>query len=278
LPEVESLELSVVVEAKAAGGFLGDAAVSYLIKTDRGTVLFDVGYGPSNNVFVHNWKRLGHSIDEVDAVVISHLHLDHMGGIRAQLRKEVSFPTELAPKRKITCYAPDRATSSVFNVEQVSDPLLLPSGLATTGPLARMLFFLGYTQEQSLIADLKGHGLVVFVGCGHPSLEIILSMVRKISEVPLYAVIGGIHFPITASRAPKAGLQLERIFGTGKKWNNPITDRDLDLTIGVIRKANPRRLLASAHDSCDHALGRLARETDAEFEVLRAGETYTFAN
>jgi 7,8-dihydropterin-6-yl-methyl-4-(beta-D-ribofuranosyl)aminobenzene 5'-phosphate synthase len=277
LPELKSLELSVVVEAKPAHGFRGDAAVSYLIKSERGTVLFDIGYGPSNNVFGHNWKKLGHSMEEVDAVVISHLHLDHMGGIKAQLRKQVAFPAELTPKRKITCYTPDRASSSVFDVEQVDDSLLLPTGLATTGPLARMLFFLDYTQEQSLIANLKGRGLVVFVGCGHPSLEVILSMVRKISTVPLYAIVGGLHFPITASRAPRAGLQVERIFGTGKKPNDPITDKDLDVTLDVLHKANPKRLLISAHDSCDHALERLGRETETEFEVLRAGQRYTFS-
>lgn len=274
LPELEWVKLTVVVEAKTAAGFLGDAGVSYLLTTDRGNLLFDVGYGPGSPTFGHNWQRLGLSMETVDSVVISHLHLDHMGGFRAHWRKEVMIPIEAMGGRQISCHVPEPCTSPFFTVEEVAGPMLLPAGLATTGPLARMLFFLGYTYEQSLIAHVKGRGLVVVIGCGHPTLEVILSMIRKVSDAPVFAVVGGLHFPITASRAPKAGLQVERIFGTGKTWNDPINDRDLDLTIGALRRAKPERLLMSAHDSCDHALSRLKQEVDAEFDVLRAGQSY----
>ena len=274
LPELDRVKLTAVVEAKTAAGFLGDAAVSYLLETDRGRLLFDVGFGPGSPTFGHNWQRLGLSMENVDAVAISHLHLDHMGGFAAHWRREVMVPAEAKPDRKMTCWVPEPCASPFFSTEEVDAPMLLPAGLATTGPLARMLFFLGYTYEQSLIAHVKGRGLVVVIGCGHPTLEIILSVIRRISDAPIFAVVGGLHFPVTASRAPRVGLQVERIFGTGKTWNDPINDRDLDLTIGALRRARPERLLISAHDSCDHALSRMEREVGAEFDVLRAGRSY----
>ena len=46
LPELDFLELTVLVEEKTADGFYGDAGVSYLFRTDRGALLFDVGFGP----------------------------------------------------------------------------------------------------------------------------------------------------------------------------------------------------------------------------------------
>jgi 7,8-dihydropterin-6-yl-methyl-4-(beta-D-ribofuranosyl)aminobenzene 5'-phosphate synthase len=43
IPEVEFLELTVLVEER----FLGAAGVSYLLTTDRRSLLFDVAFGPS---------------------------------------------------------------------------------------------------------------------------------------------------------------------------------------------------------------------------------------
>ena len=231
LTEIESLELTVIVEAKAAEGFCSDAAVSYLMNNKGHKVLFDVGYGPENAVFANNWRKLGLSMNDLDAVVLSHQHLDHMGGILAQMQKKLLIPKELAPTHKIPCFLQVSCASPFFDVDNIIQPCLLPSGFATTGSLARMLFYLGCTYEQSLIADLRGKGLIVVIGCGHPTLEVILSMVRKLSDSPIYAVVGGLHFPIRSSRAPKVGIQVERIFGTGKSWNDPINDEDLNNTI-----------------------------------------------
>ena len=42
-PALDFLELTVLVDEKVADGFRGDPGVSYLVKTDLGTLLFDVG-------------------------------------------------------------------------------------------------------------------------------------------------------------------------------------------------------------------------------------------
>ena len=46
LPQLDLFELTVLVEQKTERGFLGAPGVSYFIKTDQGSLLFDVGYGP----------------------------------------------------------------------------------------------------------------------------------------------------------------------------------------------------------------------------------------
>ena len=43
LPDLDFLELTVLVEWKAEEGFLGDAGVSYLFRTELGSMLYDVG-------------------------------------------------------------------------------------------------------------------------------------------------------------------------------------------------------------------------------------------
>jgi len=80
IPELDYLDLTVLVEWKAKEGFVGDAGVSYLFKTELGSMLYDVGFGPTRPALAHNAAKLGFHLDQVDALTISHLHSDHMGG------------------------------------------------------------------------------------------------------------------------------------------------------------------------------------------------------
>jgi 7,8-dihydropterin-6-yl-methyl-4-(beta-D-ribofuranosyl)aminobenzene 5'-phosphate synthase len=274
LPELEFLELTVLVEWKAAEGFLGEAGVSYAVKTDQGTMLYDVGFGPAQPTLAHNAAKLGFHLDQMEALTISHLHSDHMGGIPAQRARQVMVPAELMSQERKPCYLPDRAEASGFEAQVVDGPRLLAAGIGTTGPLARSLFFFGFTEEQALLARLRDKGLVVITGCGHPTIEVILEMAERLSPEPLYAVAGGLHFPVTGGRGNRAGLQFQMLLGTGKAPWRRINDEDLGRTIAAINRANPRRVYLSGHDTCDHSLDRMLRELDAETEVLQAGMTY----
>jgi 7,8-dihydropterin-6-yl-methyl-4-(beta-D-ribofuranosyl)aminobenzene 5'-phosphate synthase len=276
LPELEFLELTVLVEEKTVDGFLGDAGVSYVFKTDRGTLLFDVGFGPERPALAHNAANLGFKLDQVDALVISHLHPDHMGGLKASRSRLVTVPPELGKPQKQICFLPDKAGAEGFRCEQVKGPQLLPAGIATTGPLARSLFFLGLTEEQALVANVKGQGLVVITGCGHPTIELIVQMVRRLSDQPIHAIGGGLHFPVTGGRGNRLGLQFQTFIGTGKPAWKRITDDDLTGTIAALNEIKPDKVFLSAHDSCDHSLARMQAELTAQTEVFEAGKTYYF--
>jgi len=274
LPDIDSLALTVLVEEKKLNGFLGEPGVSYLFKSERGSLLYDVGYGPERKTLGHNARKLGIGLDEIDALAISHLHPDHMGGMKASWKKTVAVSRELGEPSGQNCYLPDRAEAPGFNPVIVTDPQLLASGIGTTGPLSRSLFMLGYTEEQAIVAKLKGRGLVVFTGCGHPTIEVILRMVRKLSTDPIYAIGGGLHFPITAGRENIAGIHVEMLVGTGLPPWRRLTDDDLGRTIAAINDAAPKFVYLSAHDTCDHALRRFEDELNADAVVLQAGETY----
>jgi 7,8-dihydropterin-6-yl-methyl-4-(beta-D-ribofuranosyl)aminobenzene 5'-phosphate synthase len=274
LPALDHLDLTVLVEWRAGEGFLGDAGVSYLLETDQGAMLYDVGFGPTRPAFPHNAARLGFHPDQVQALTISHLHSDHMGGLAAQRARQVTLPPELMPSTSMRCFLPDRAAAPGFEGEVVEGPRLLAAGIASTGPLARSLFFFGFTEEQALLARIEGKGLVVLTGCGHPTIEVVLQMVRRLSDEPLYAVGGGLHFPVTGGRGNRAGIQFQTLLGTGKPPWQRITDEELSHTIAAINAAGPQRVYLSGHDTCDHALGRLLAELQAETQVLEAGATY----
>ncbi len=273
LPELEKFDLTVIVDEKTEEGFVGDNAVSYLINTDRGSVLMDLGFGDEKPALAHNSKKLELSGEDADAVFITHLHLDHMGGHKASHQNKIPAPQGFFKTPKVA-RVPDSCTSEFFQIEKSLKPELIEAGLATTGPLARMLCFFGLTQEQALVARLKGKGLVIVTGCGHPTIEVIIKMVKEMSPLPIYAIIGGLHFPVTASRGAALGIQFQQILGTGKPWWNRITDDDLSRTIQFINEVTPQRLLLSAHDTCDHSLKRFEEECYTKVEVVRAGKTY----
>ncbi len=274
LPELDFVELTVLAEWQVEDDFLGDAGVSYLFRTNQGSLLFDVGFGPQTRTLAHNAQKLGVSLSQMDALVISHLHLDHMGGMKAQMKKRVSVPDELGAGQGKPCYLPDKAQAPGFDAVVVKGPRELAAGIFSTGPLARSLFFNGWTEEQALVARIKDKGLVVFTGCGHPTVEVILDMVLHLSNLPLYAFGGGIHFPVTDGRGNYGGIQAQMIVGTGIPPWQRITDEDLTRTIQTINAAKPARVYLSAHDTCDHALDRMEKELDSETAVLKAGASY----
>ncbi len=274
MPQLDNFELTVLVEQKVDKDFLGAPGVSYFIKTDLGSLLFDVGFGPENPALAHNAKKLGFKMDQVDALAISHLHCDHMGGFKAAREKKVTVPQEIGGTEGLPCFLPVEANAAGFKTEVIEGPRMLAAGVATTGPLTRSLFLMGWTEEQAIVARLKDKGLVVFTGCGHPTIEVIVQMVKRLSDEPIYAIGGGLHFPITDSRLRKPGLKVQMLWGTGKPPWKRLTDEDLTRTIGNLNAVSPKHVFLSAHDTCDYAIDRFKNELHSETTVLRAGATY----
>lgn len=274
LPEVDSLEIKVLVEWKTKENFMGDAGVSYLLTTDSGGMLFDIGHGGENRTFLNNAEIFEFDLNQVEALTISHLHKDHMGGLKAARERIVKVPKKIMRNKPLNCYLPDQAEADGLDSVIIHKPQLLDAGIATTGPLARSLFFLGYTEEQALVVNIKNKGLAVFTGCGHPTIEVILDMVKKISDKPIYSIAGGMHFPLTEGRGSKSGFELQRIFGTGKPPWERLSETDLEKTTEVINSTEPEKVFLSGHDSCDYSLDYLKENLKAEVKILRAGDKF----
>jgi len=268
------LELTTLVEWKSKKEFMGDAGVSYLFKTEKGKLLFDIGFGPETETFEYNADKLNFNLEQIEALAISHLHGDHMGGMKAPRNNNVTVSQQIIPKSNLDCYLPDNAKADGLNPMVVNKPRYLEAGITTTGPLARSLFLLGYTEEQALVVNIKNKGLAIFTGCGHPTIKVILQMVKKISDIPIYAIGGGLHFPLTEGRGSEFGFELQQLFGTGKPPWKKINLDDIEETINMINKVGPQKVFLSAHDSCDQALSILTDRLKGETKILKAGETY----
>lgn len=274
MPELDWVEIAILADWRAKKGFRGEPGVSCLFRTPLGSLLLDVSFGDETGVVAHNAAQMGVTSADVDAIAISHLHNDHMGGTRAFRSRALAVPAALRPSRPVPCFLPASASAEGFDARVVAGPQILAAGIASTGPLARRLFFLGWVEEQALVVRLKGKGLVVFTGCGHPTLATILRMVRKMSSDPIYAIGGGLHLPLTGGRLRVPGIDLQTIVGTGKPPWRRIDRTDVEATAAAIREAGAKRLLLSAHDACDEALCLLSRAIDGRVEVVEAGGVY----
>lgn len=149
--------------------------VSYLIKTDEANILMDLGNNEQNlepAPLLHNMNQLGIAMDEIDTLVISHNHPDHVGGVVNWKRSE----PELA-----------------------LDPMVIAPGVASLGRQSFVQPFpfclwepLGL--EQSLVVNVEGKGLVIIMGCGHPSMERIIERAEAIFSQPVIGIVGGLHY------------------------------------------------------------------------------------
>lgn len=250
----------------------GEPGVSYLIRADETTILFDVGFNPRArhpSPLLRNMEQLGVNMSDLDMIVISHAHIDHLGGVTPA--REGRFAPSAGPVDLdgIPAYVPEPLQNPSAETIVVNGPQRLAPGVATLGPIARQLFFLGWTPEQSLAARVQGKGIVLIIGCGHPTLQRIIDRAEMLFDDPIYGVVGGLHYPVTDSRSRRLGIPLQQFLGAGKWPWDPITQSEVLDAIDYLRQRDPQLVSLSPHDSCDWSLDAFRDAFgDAYFDLL----------
>jgi len=217
---------STTVGLRAEHGF--SALVTVRRQTTSTTLLFDTGLSP--DAMVVNADRLGVDLSAIQAVILSHGHFDHAGGLigLAGKRGTRSLPMVAHPmiwtRRRfgLPGAEPDelptlsKATLSAEGLEVIErrEPSLLVDGsVLITGEVDRTTDFergmppehQGWDgvawrhdplviDDQALIVHLRGRGLIIVTGCGHAGAINIVRHAQRLTAVPkLHALIGGLH-------------------------------------------------------------------------------------
>ncbi len=84
-----AVRITTLTENTAQLGFLGEWGLSILVETEKSKVLLDTGLNISA---AYNADLMGIDFSTIDAIVLSHAHVDHTGGLRSVLmraRKQV---------------------------------------------------------------------------------------------------------------------------------------------------------------------------------------------
>ena len=272
LGQVDEVSILPLVERLTGeGGLHGEPGVSYLVSAGGRRVLFDSGLsgGKPESALAHNARVLGVSFADLDAVVISHLHADHVGGLRAMRQRTFAFSGEPLEPHGVPAHVPAQMGHPRADVVVTAGPRVIGPGMAVLPPLPRMLFWAGYVTEQVLVVNVAGFGLVLISGCGHPRIEQILGVTERVLDVPIRAVVGGLHLPVHAAGTP---LVPQAILGNPHPPWQPISERDAEHVLEEIHARGPRMVALSGHDSTPWTYDAFARRFGDRYRTLRAGE------
>jgi 7,8-dihydropterin-6-yl-methyl-4-(beta-D-ribofuranosyl)aminobenzene 5'-phosphate synthase len=192
------------------------------------TVLYDAGLG--RDTAVHNMDVLGLNPTDFRAMVLSHGHVDHHGGLEGLFRRigrrgmplvlhhdawrdrKIVFPTGVEVHMPPPSHQDlDREGWEV--VEERGPSLLLEGGtVLVTGQVARVTDFeKGFPlqqartnggwepdpwiwDDQAVVVNVKGKGLVVLSSCSHSGAINILRHARRLTGIEkVHAFVGGMH-------------------------------------------------------------------------------------
>lgn len=227
-PRVESplmLEPTLPRYLSAEHGFSALVSVTKDGTTRR--VMFDAGL--STDGLARNLDILQLPLADVEALVCSHGHFDHVGGLHGLIHRfgARQLPLLLHPdfwlRRRIAVpnaepfTLPTPSKQAVMRagfdvIEGAAPSLLLNGSLLITGEVARATEFeRGFPahealrdgawtpdplirDDQAIVLRVRDRGLVVLTGCGHAGvINIVQHAQRLTGEERLYALIGGFH-------------------------------------------------------------------------------------
>jgi 7,8-dihydropterin-6-yl-methyl-4-(beta-D-ribofuranosyl)aminobenzene 5'-phosphate synthase len=272
LGEVDSVSILPLVERLSPdAGLVGEPGLSYLVRTPQAALVFDCGLGAGKHrsALASNAERLGVALQDVDAVVITHLHRDHVGGQRALSHRTFSFSSEPLEPQGVPAHVPLPMRHNRAEVVVTDKPRVIAQGVAVLPPLPRMLFWTGMIAEQALVVNVRGFGLVLVSGCGHPAIERILAATERSIDVPIAAVVGGMHLPVHALGTP---LVRQAVLGTPHWPWRPIDEDDAGKVVETIRQRGPKVVALSSHDSTPWTFELFARVFGERYRTLRVGE------
>ncbi len=194
-------------------------------------VLYDTGLSPT--LIERNMRYLRLDFNQIEDIVMSHGHWDHFGGLLGVLSQihQSGTPVYVHPRmfnkramitrteegEKIREFDPIPSEKEIIDaggqVISSSEPLLVADNtILRTGEVPRRIDYElgmpghhiwmdGAWQEDemilddvSLIANVKGRGLVVMSGCSHAGIvNIMHEATRLTEEQQVYGIVGGLH-------------------------------------------------------------------------------------
>jgi 7,8-dihydropterin-6-yl-methyl-4-(beta-D-ribofuranosyl)aminobenzene 5'-phosphate synthase len=275
LGSVSQLKITPLIDwYTSKENLVGEMGVSWLVQADGNNILMDLGVNLKKedpSPLERNMQSLNLKWQEIPYIFISHLHMDHVGGMAAQRAKTFVTSAGTTDLSHVTAFVPTRMTHPTAKIKLIEKPTALMPGVASEGPIARSIWAMGLTPEQALVVNVTGKGLVLIVGCGHQGLTRIIERAEETFNEPLYGIIGGLHYPVTVSRWIQWGLPMQKFIGTGKLPWQRVTKDDVRQSITYLQSKRPQLVSISAHDSCDWTIQEFKKAFKDSYQDLKVG-------
>ena len=250
--------------------------------------LFDTGV--SKNGIIFNADLLEIDLKNIDAIILSHGHLDHFTGIVSTLQRiakpiDVIVHPDAFQRRWLIFPDGTKAMMPVLDEKELEDhgaiihkneySSFLPTEdphLLITGEIPRETSFekgfpLQYSEipdkkefthdplikdDQAIVANIEGKGLVVITGCGHAGIVNTLNYAKKLSYTnKIHAILGGFHL-------------------TGS-----IYEQAIEPTITELQNANPDYIIP-CHCTGWKATNRIIQIMSEKFIQTSVGTSFSF--
>jgi 7,8-dihydropterin-6-yl-methyl-4-(beta-D-ribofuranosyl)aminobenzene 5'-phosphate synthase len=214
---MNTLRITTLVENTARGkAILAEHGFSLWIEYGDKKVLFDTGQG---YVLKHNADQLSIDLEDADALVLSHGHYDHTGGMekieKINTIKIFTHKDSLLPKYS---RHPDGSVHEIgmkpidgnnLNYQFNDQPVELYKGFHLTGTVPRNTDFENtggqffsdkecqkvdnLFDDQSIFIETSA-GLVVILGCAHSGVINTLQYISKLTgSSSIHTLVGGMH-------------------------------------------------------------------------------------
>ena len=250
--------------------------------------LFDTGV--SKNGIIFNADLLEIDLKNIDAIILSHGHLDHFTGIVNTLQRiakpiDVIVHPDAFQRRWLIFPDGTKAMMPVLDEKELGnhgaiihkneyssflpteDPHLLITGEIPRETSFEKGFPLQYSEipdkkefthdplikdDQAIVANIEGKGLVVITGCGHAGIVNTLNYAKKLSDTnKIHAILGGFHL-------------------TGS-----IYEQAIEPTITELQNANPDYIIP-CHCTGWKATNRIIQIMSEKFIQTSVGTSFSF--
>jgi len=217
---MQNTRITILIENTAyKAGLKTEHGLSFWIEYGNNKILFDTG---QSDAILHNARNLDINLAQTDAIILSHGHYDHTGGLPSVLNVASNAKVYLHPSATDSKYSQkiseakyigmsDSAKKAIKNRQVIwtATPAVIFPGMSVTGQVPRMndyedvggAFFAdknchmpdGLLDDQSLFIE-SSKGLIVIFGCAHSGVVNTLDYINKLTgEKNIYAVMGGMH-------------------------------------------------------------------------------------
>ena len=172
-------------------------------------VLFDTG--EKAEYLFNNMQNLNINISSIEAVVISHDHWDHTGGLWELLEKREGLKVYACPH--FSQVFKDKVKKLKAELIEAKNVIEVTKNIFITGEILKRH---NGIPEQALVAKTS-RGITIITGCSHPG---IVRMVEKVKEANLSEkiclVFGGFHLMNSDKREVRIIVERLKEMGVGK--------------------------------------------------------------